>query len=92
MTRDETIRVEFTYLIQKVQGVETVCGLIDPMLKTLWNDIKHGHMTTERTKELGRWIEELNIRAANLMEHVESIEHEIKQLSAEDQIRMNFKG
>ena len=92
MSRDETIRLEYTYLLQKVQGVETVCGMIDPPLRDLWNDIKHGQMTTERTKELRRWLEELQSRATEIIEHVDSIEHEIKQLSAEEQVRMNFKG
>ena len=91
MTRDETIRLEYTYLLQKVQGVETVCGMIDPLLKMLWTDIKSGRLTTERTRELSRWVGELQTRTPEIMAHVEAIEHEIKQLSVEDQIRMNFK-
>lgn len=92
MTKDETIRLEYTYLLQKVQGVETVCGMIEPLLKMLWSDIKNGYMTTERTKELRRWVNELQTRTPEIMKHVEAIEREIRQISAEDQIRMNFKG
>ncbi len=92
MTRDETIRLEYTYLLQKVQGVETVCGMIEPLLKILWSDIKNGHMSTERTKELKRWIGELQTRAPEIMQHVDLIEESIRQIAAQEQIRMNFKG
>ncbi len=92
MTRDETIRVEYTYLLQKVQSVETICGLIDQPLRSLWSDIKNGCMTTECTAELKRWINELQAKVPEIMGHVDAIEHEIKQLSTEDQIRMKFKG
>lgn len=92
MTRDETIRLEYTYLLQKVQGVETVCGMIEPLLKMLWGDIKNGTLSTERTAELKRWNRELQERVPEIMQHVESIEYEIRQLAAQEQIRMNFKG
>lgn len=92
MTRDETIRLEFTYLIQKYQGVETVCSMIDPILKNLWSDIKSGCLNTETTKELRRWAKELEQRTSEIMSHIDSIDHEIKQISTADQIRMNFKG
>ena len=92
MTRDERIRLEYTYLLQKVQSVETVCGMIEPLLKTLWGDIKSGCMTTERTDELRRWITALTLKTPAIMQHVSAIEEEIKHLSAEEQVRMKFKG
>lgn len=92
MTSNEKIRLEYTYLLQKVQGVETVCGMIEPLLKTLWGDIKSGYMTTEHTDELKRWVDELQARTPEIMQHVDAIEEEIKHLSAEEQVRMNFKG
>ena len=92
MTRDERIRLEYTYLLQKVQSVETVCGMIEPLLKTLWGDIKGGYMTTERTDELRRWVSELTLKTPAIMQHVSAIEEEIRHLSAEEQVRMKFKG
>lgn len=92
MTRDETIRLEYTYLLQKAQGVETVYKMIEPLLKMLWNDIKGGYMTPERTDELRKWAAELQARTPEIMQHITAIEEEIKKLSAEEQVRMNFKG
>lgn len=92
MTRDETIRLEYTYLLQKVQGVETVCSMIEPLLKMLWNDIKSGYISTERTDELRKWTHELQARTPEIMQHITAIEEEVKKLSAEEQVRINFKG
>ncbi|MER2025551.1 MAG: hypothetical protein ABS879_08020 [Eubacteriales bacterium] len=91
MTRDETIRLEYTYLLQKVQGVETVCGMTDPLLKMLWSDIKSGHLSTERTAEIRRWVRELQERAPEIIQHVDAIEESIRQIAAQEQIRINFK-
>ena len=92
MTRDETIRLEYTYLLQKIQGIETVLGMTQPLMRMLWGDIKSGCLTTERTSELRRWFRELETRVPELMPHVDMIDESIRQIAAQEQIRMKFKG
>lgn len=92
MTRDEKIRVEYTHLLQQMQACTAVFSMVDMAQSALWDEIKTGIVTTEKTNEIKRWVQELNMRSLNMEHIITAIEEEIKRGAiSEKQVRMEFK-
>lgn len=92
MTRNEKIRLEYTFLLQRLQESRALFSMIDLSADALWGEIKIGQISTERTFELMRWTKELTTKTISMTQEIAAIEEEIKRGAiSEKQVRMEFK-
>lgn len=92
MTSNERIRIAYTYIQAGVEAVQVEAAQIEMADVELWGDVKCGTYSTERTAALKKHIRELQKGLPIMLDYLEQIEHEIRQMHAEEQIRMETGG
>lgn len=91
MTSNEKIRIAYTYIEEGAEAIQIEAKQILLAGVELWGDVKCGSYSTERTAALKKHIKELQKNLPAMLDRVEQIEAEIRQMHAEEQIRMETR-
>lgn len=91
MTSNEKIRIAYTYIQAGAEAVEIEAAQIGMADAELWGDIKCGAYSTERTEALKKHVKALQRGLPAMLDYIEQIEAEIRQMHAEEQIRMETR-
>ena len=91
MTSSEKIRLAYTYLQQHADLVDIKESMIQTDAAAIWGDVKSGTFSTERTAEMRKHIKELQKELPAMLDYLERIDTEIRQMHAEEQIRIDTR-
>ena len=91
MTSNEKIRIAYTYIQAGVEATQVEAAQIELADAELWGDVKCGVYSTERTEALKKHVKALQKGLPIMLDYIEQIEAEIRQMHAEEQIRMETR-
>ena len=91
MTSSEKIRLLYTYLREHADLVDIKENMIQMDACGIWGDVKCGSFSTEKTAAMRKHIKELQAELPAMLGYLEQIDAEIRQMHAEEQIRMDTR-
>jgi len=87
----EIIRCSYTYLHQEIENAEILMKMMNELDKGMWNGIKNGLLNYETIKNLEERANAMNSCIGKIKAYNKDIEDAVRQIIAEEQIRMNYR-